>query len=92
MKPSANEGGYALTFIVNTESNLEEMVVSLFFNVTLNDEIYIIVKMKSKTPEPKSVLFNSFLNTRMEFDLIRFHPIQIPRRRKDSQFKRLFKI
>jgi hypothetical protein len=32
--------------------------------------------MKSKTPEPKSVLFNSFLKTRMEF-----HLIQTPRRR-----------
>ncbi len=36
--------------------------------------------MKSKNSEPKSVLFNSFLKTRMEFDLIRFHPIQTPRR------------
>jgi hypothetical protein len=37
--------------------------------------------MKSKTPEPKSVLFNSFVKTRMEFDSIRVHPIQTPRRR-----------
>jgi hypothetical protein len=68
---------------VNTGLNLEEMLVSLFFNATLNDEIYIIIKaeMKSKTPEPKSALFYSFLKTRMKFDLIRFHPIQTPRRR-----------
>ena len=37
--------------------------------------------MKSKTPELKSVLFNLFLKTRMEFNLIQFHPIQISRRR-----------
>ena len=48
MKPSAIEGGYALTFTVNTGSNLEEVVVSLFFNVTLNDEIYIIIKAEMK--------------------------------------------
>ena len=90
MKPSGIEGGYALTFTVNIGSNLEEVVVCLFFNVTLNDEIYIIIKaemkgiisqIEIKTPEPKSVLFNSFLKTRMKFDLIRFHPIQTPRRR-----------
>jgi hypothetical protein len=48
MKPAASEGGYALAFTVNTGSNLEEVVVSLFFNVTLNDEIYIIIKAEMK--------------------------------------------
>jgi hypothetical protein len=37
--------------------------------------------MKSQNLEPKSVLFNSFLKTRMELDLISSHPIQTPRRR-----------
>ena len=41
----------------------------------------IKAKMKSKTPEPESALFNSFLKTRMEFDLIQFHPIQTSRKR-----------
>ena len=60
MKPSAIEGGYALIFIVNTGSNLEEMVVSLFFNVTLNDEIYIIIKAEMKGIISRNEIENSW--------------------------------
>lgn len=48
-----------------------------------------IHRRRIESPEAKSVLFNSILKIRMEFDLISSDSNS---EQKDSQFQRLFKI
>ena len=59
MKLSAIEGDYASTFTVNNGSNLEDMVVSLFFNVTSSNVIYIIIKAEMKGVISQNEIENS---------------------------------